>query len=48
MNYLYPKHRKILALVAFMAVVLLAWPLPAGRYCFLCFFMSCYALLARK
>lgn len=48
MSYLNPKPRKFLALACFLIILLLAWPLPASRFCFLCFFMSCYVLLARN
>lgn len=47
-NYFDSAARKFILLGLFAAIVLIAWPLPAARYCWLCFFLSCYVLLSRN
>ena len=47
-HYFNPTARKFMLLGLFAGIVLIAWPLPAARYCWLCFFLSCYTLLSRN
>lgn len=48
MSYFNPKPRKFIMLGLVIAILLLAWPLPAARYCFLCACVSCYVFMSRN
>lgn len=42
-----PFARKIVLTVLILLILLLAWPLPAARYCWLCSCVTAYVWLSR-
>jgi hypothetical protein len=43
-----PSARKIVLTGLVFLILLLAWPLPASRYCFLCSCLTAYVWLSRN